>query len=582
MQARHWLSRLSQYASNQIAAKPPITDDPGRSTMSVEAMAQPRPNAPAAPVPAATRFGSIVLPLSIALISTMFGPALNAVSPLLGLAVQTLLALSIAIALPNYGPVVAIVVLLFQNVFVSICSPLYASDPSQLEFIKGYNFLSCVLLWLVAFVRYLALRRQCHPLLQRWMLASTVVLAAIGFYLMVGVLQDPKAAAIYLRNIVLPFLLFQLALWTASRYRLRVTPLLVAIAVVFIGCGLFEFAFRETWLTLTNGRTYWYLDGLKAMEAGVWEKQMRATGSVMVDLFDRFRVSFFNTPLLEPLGLTTVLRIFGPNISAISFAYGVGFFVLFLTAAGRYLLALAGFALLILCSVKGALLMVLFVLAALVATRLIGPVLTLALLLVMLVVYAAVVIVSGLKIGDYHVIGLMGGVNGFLQQPFGRGLGVGGNLGGDFNSIDWEAAQHLGAVQGAFESAVGVLLYQMGAAALLPLGFCLALALTIWRLYARSGLLAQGMAAFGILIILVNGLFQEEALFSPPALGLMLCMAGLVLGHAIRELGGAAGGPQIATAGRDQHFDDSNLSRYEAAVQMRSAVAEPPGRPLRS
>ncbi|MCK7475483.1 MAG: hypothetical protein MZV49_22955 [Rhodopseudomonas palustris] len=251
------------------------------------------------------------------------------------------------------------------------------------------------------------------------MLASTVVLVAIGFYLMIGVLQDPKAAAIYLRNIVLPFLLFQLALLTASRYRLRVTPLLVTIAVVFIGCGFFEFAFRETWLALTNGRTYWYLDGLKAMDAGVWEKQMRATGSVMVDLLDRFRVSFFNTPLLEPLGLTTVLRLFGPNISAVSFAYGVGFFVLFLTATGRYLLALAGFALLILCSVKGALLMVLFVLAALVATRLIGPVLTLALLLVMLVVYAAVVIVSGLKIGDYHVIGLMGGVNGFLQQPFG-------------------------------------------------------------------------------------------------------------------------------------------------------------------
>ncbi len=64
----------------------------------------------------------------------------------------------------------------------------------------------------------------------------------------------------------------------------------------------------------------------------------------------------------------------------------------------------------------------------------------------------------------------------------------------------------------------------------------------------------------------------------------MLCMAGLVLGHAIRDatcdLGSAANGPQIAAAGRDQHFDDSNLSRYEAAVQMRSAVAEPPGRPL--
>lgn len=512
--------------------------------MAVEAVVEPRPTVPkpavpASPLPAGAQFGWVALPLMVAAASAVFGPVLNAVSPMLGLAVQALLALATAIALPSYGPIVAIVVLLFQNVFVSICSPLYASDPSQLDFIKGYNFLTCVLLWLVSAVTYLARQRHRNRALDRWMLASTAVLAAVGLYLLIGVLQDPKAAAIYLRNIVLPFLLFQLALLAACNYRLRVTPLLVTIAVVFIACGFVEFAFRETWLTLTNGRTYWYLDGLKAMDAGVWDKQMRATGSVMVDLMDRFRVSFFNTPLLEPLGLTTVLRLFGPNISAVSFAYGVGFFVLFLTASGRYLLALAGFALLILCSVKGAVLMVLFVLAGLVGTRLIGAVATLVLALLALAVYAAVVIVSGLKIGDYHVVGLMGGVNGFLQQPFGRGIGVGGNLAGDFNSVNWEAAQHFGAVEGAYESAVGVLLYQMGAAALVPLGFCFALAITIWRLYARSGLLAQGMAAFGILIILVNGLFQEEALFSPPALGLMLCMAGLVLGHAIRDQAGA-------------------------------------------
>lgn len=544
--------------------------------MSVEAVAEPRPIV-SPPLPATSAFGSVALPLAVAVASVMFAPVLNAVSPVLGLSVQALLALAIAIALPSYGPVVAIVALLFQNVFVSIFSPLFVSDPSQLEFVKGYNFLTCVLLWLVSFVTYMARRRRHTPEVQRWMRASTWVLVAIGVYVAVGLLQDPKAAAIYLRNIVLPYLLFQIALLTASSYRLRLTPLLVTIAVMFIGCGLFEFAFRETWLALTNGWTYWSLDGLKTMEAGVWERQMRSSGLVFVDLLDRFKVSFFNTPLLEPLGLTTtVLRIFGPNISAVSFAYGVGFFVLFLATTGRYLLALAAFALLILCSVKGAALMVLFVLGALVATRLIGAVLTLALALLVLAAYAAALIVSGLQMGDYHVIGLMGGVNGFLEQPFGRGIGVGGNLAGEFDAIDWESAQQAGAVQGAFESAVGVLLYQMGAAALVPLGFCLMLAIGIWRLYARSGLLAQGMPAFGILIVLVNGLFQEEALFSPPALGLMLCMAGLVLGNALRD---ARPGPQIA-AGRHQHFDGSNLSRYEAPVQMRSARAEPPGKPL--
>jgi len=33
---------------------------------------------------------------------------------------------------------------------------------------------------------------------------------------------------------------------------------------------------------------------------------------------------------------------------------------------------------------------------------------------------------------------------------------------------------------------------------------------------------------------LFNGFFQEEALFGPPALGFMACLAGLVIGNAVR------------------------------------------------
>jgi hypothetical protein len=132
----------------------------------------------------------------------------------------------------------------------------------------------------------------------------------------------------------------------------------------------------------------------------------------------------------------------------------------------------------------------------------------------------------------------MGGWNGFLQNPFGRGLGVGGNLSEGYSSIDWSAAQQAGAVDGAVESAVGVLLYQMGIAALIPLGFYLAMALKAWRLYACSGLLTQGLAAFGVMIVLVNGIFQEEALFAPPALGLLMCLTGLAIGNAIRASAG--------------------------------------------
>jgi hypothetical protein len=128
----------------------------------------------------------------------------------------------------------------------------------------------------------------------------------------------------------------------------------------------------------------------------------------------------------------------------------------------------------------------------------------------------------------------MGGINGFFEKPLGRGLGIGGNLSDSYFSIDWSAAQAAGTIDGAVESAVGVLIYQMGIAALVPLGFYFAMALKAWRLYASSGYLTQGLAGFGVMVVLLNGMFQEEALFAPPALGLMLTLTGLVIGSQIR------------------------------------------------
>src|SRR5262249_52948896 len=91
-----------------------------------------------------------------------------------------------------------------------------------------------------------------------------------------------------------------------------------------------------------------------------------------------------------------------------------------------------------------------------------------------------------------------------------------------------------GAVDGAVESAIGVMIYQMGVAALVPLAFYAWVGILCWQRYRRSLLLPQGLAAFGILITLVNGIFQEEALFAPLALGTMLALAGVALGHTIR------------------------------------------------
>jgi hypothetical protein len=212
--------------------------------------------------------------------------------------------------------------------------------------------------------------------------------------------------------------------------------------------------------------------------------------------------------------------------------------MLFLFSVQRPLLAVSALPLLVLCSVKGALIVAIFVCLAWASTRLLGAVVTLLLGLAGLIVYAIAAIHVGLQIGDYHVLGFMGGWHGFLDRPFGRGLGVGGNLSEGFFAIDWSAAQQAGSIDGAAESAVGVLLYQMGIAALVPLGFYFAVALQTWRLYASSGILTQGLASFGVIVVLFNGIFQEEAMFAPPALGLLLCLSGLVIGNHIRTQAG--------------------------------------------
>lgn len=487
---------------------------------------------PATGFQGADMFGTVLV-FSLGVASVAFAPLLHTLSPVLAIVVQAMLACAIALVAPAYVPPIAIFGLLFQNVFVSIMSPIIGSA-SDLEFIKGYNFLACAVMWATLVAGYLLRWRVAPTEVTRLMLGGAVVFLAVGIYFAIGFVQEPLAATIYLRNVVLPLMMFQLSLLAASAFPVSLTRLLVAIAVVMIGCGYLELAFRDVWLDLTNGHAYWRFDEIKATDSGIWEKEMRATGHVMVDLTDRFRFDLLNTPLLNGLGLSGFLRVFGPNISPISYAYGLGFFILFLCSTRRYVLAALALPLAIFCGVKGALILMLFVAAGWVATATIGALPTLIAGGVAALAYAVVGLYVGVQIGDYHVIGFMGGWNGFLQAPFGRGLGIGGNLSADFSSIDWSAAQQAGAVDGAVESAIGVLLYQMGIAALVPLAYFAVIAFTAWRLYRASGLLPQGLAAYGILITLVNGIFQEEALFAPLALGLLLSLAGLAIGHAAR------------------------------------------------
>jgi hypothetical protein len=473
------------------------------------------------------------LMLAIGTIVIASAPLLHGTSALLTIALLTFVGVVVSLRMPAQAPFLAVFWILFQNIFVSIFSPVIASA-SELEIIKGYNFLLCAVTWL-AFSARSFLARDERPAVWRLMVVGWSALAVVLVFFCVGFLSTGMAAVIYLRNIVFPIFLFQIFLLAASRYDVRLRPALTIIGVIFVCCGYAELMFRDAWLDITNGADYWRFEEIKAMDSGVWEREMRATGNVIVTLKDRFTFGFFNTPLLDGLGLPDLLRIFGPNLHAISFAYGLIFFVLLFASAGLPWLALAAMPLAILTGVKGPFILMAIVVGSWVLTYAIGAVRTLILAVVAMCIYIAIGVYLGLQIGDYHVIGFMGGWNGLLANPLGRGIGFGGNLTQDFASIDWSAAQQAGAVDGAFESAVGVLFYQMGIFAAAPLGFILYVGFRAWLLFARSGNLIEGFAAFGILAILANGVFQEEALFSPPALGMLMSLAGLLLGTAIRK-----------------------------------------------
>jgi hypothetical protein len=151
-----------------------------------------------------------------------------------------------------------------------------------------------------------------------------------------------------------------------------------------------------------------------------------------------------------------------------------------------------------------------------------------------LAAYVAAGILTGIRTQDYHVMGFIGGLRGFVSNPLGRGIGVGGNLSIDMSTVDWSKSQHLGHTDIALESSVGVLLYQMGVFGAVIFAALAWIAVRLWKQYLHSRERLYAAAAFALLAVTANGVFQEEAMFAPLALGIVLAFAGLLLGRAHR------------------------------------------------
>ena len=491
-----------------------------------------RDRAGASKSPAAT-VAHVLFTLILCLAMTALPLAAHFVSPLLAIACQFLLATGLVLYLTPMAPLVVVFAILFQNLFVSLLSG-YLTGQDDYNFVRGYNFLTMMIVWLWLFGHYAINWRRFSSAANRVMLAGLIAFALIGFYLLLGMAKNPTGAIIYLRNIITPMVLFQIFFLTALRSHQPMVPFFVAVTLIVIGLGYIEMLDRRLWLDLTNGWRLWELGAEGAVKNLVLDKEAQETGRVVVHLLDTMKVAFLNTPLLGDHSFT-ILRMNGPNIHAISYSYALGFLAIMMLMNRRWYLALPMVPLMLLASAKGAMILLFLAFCALLARKLFGAMVAFAGLVLVLATYVVIGIVLGLKIGDYHVLGFMGGLYNFFGDPLGNGLGNGGNLVSNFQKLDWPAYQAAGRTPVAMESAVGVMLHQMGVAAFGLLAVYCWLAWQTYKVSFKSQIQLHSVASFALIIVLVNGIFQEEAIFSPLALGLIMGLNGHILGSVMRS-----------------------------------------------
>ncbi len=419
--------------------------------------------------------------------------------------------------------IVFLQVVLYQNVLVSIFSPGMSHD--SYVALSGSSFVSAVVV-AGAFSAYLL--RSSDGRVKRLTYYALAAIAVAAAYMVIGAAtQGPVAAIVSFRSVsaMLFSLLIGLRLGSSWGYRTAAICFLLAVFIGLIMTAL-EIADPVWYLDLVNATDFVNLknDGLRADTYyfdvhSVVESQ---TGA------------WFNSPLVA--GGEGSFRFGGPNMHSISYAYVLSISELVAMSLGRFELLPVLLALSFSAGVKGptvlfAITTALYILWYLSKSKR----LVIAATLGFSAFYVIYGIRTGIEIGDFHSLGFMGGVYGFLANPLGHGLGAGGNLGTSVSRAYWEKMQHAGAADVGLESAVGVMLYQMG------IGSAAVFAALVKLLQkAPFGTAPRPRAAptdllfIGLWIGLVNGVFQEEA-YSPYAVGLLVLFCAILAANGRRR-----------------------------------------------
>ncbi len=478
------------------------------------------------------------LQVAVAFAVTIVSVSCFAVSIVFGVAATFFMTLAVVTALPWMAPIVVICTFLYQNMVVAWFTP-YIPDNNAFDALRGANFIVVMTAYGAFFLASLGMRVRAIPQLRPWLLWAVVVAGVVTLYLTLGVARgNAKDAILYFRNTIIPLACFHIALVAACLYRVDLRKSLLWLGSGIVVYGYCELIFTLDFLGLFNGDLYIQRSIKRQIEGGVWEQALKETGFVLRGLQDVMMTTFFNTPLFADL-FPRVFRIGGPNFHPISYAYALGIIAIWLLFKGRWLLPLAALPLLLVIGSKGAMFMVLMALFVQIGRRPLGTGLTILGVVGISATWIVAAIAYGSTHGDYHVIGFLTGVRDFLANPLGQGLGFGGNLSSTSLNLDWQRAQATGASLVPVESAVGVMLYQMGVGSIVFFAFLAAIAVS-----ARQHILKTGSADFWfafvtVITISANAVLQEEAFYSPLALGLALLLTGVAMGTSLRQASAA-------------------------------------------
>ncbi len=421
--------------------------------------------------------------------------------------------------------------LVFNNLFVSLALD-GSSDTEKFGLVRGAPFLyllsSGIPLCAIHFGRILKVA-QGHAKIFYYII-SWFILALVYFVYGISTSGFQSAAA-YFRNFVSMPLLFIVGAvvgWdvrhqtNAKLNILTVSIILYLCIEMFLPRQLYEFINYIEFSNLKDVSGRFYVD--------------------FDSLISQNEFTFFNQEWFSQIRL---FRLVGPNLHSVSFGYLCAILALQMVVVRKWHFVLALVIGIAAAGSKGALILFAFPLIYLLLIRQnpFSERKSFYLICVLIISYTLSAIILGIDSGNYHVIGLLGGLKGLASNFLGHGLGAGGNLGTKaisvFHGNTWDRVQQTGLNFGV-ESGVGVIAYQLGVFLFIPLGALFCIGIELWELSRSLSRtpkpLYQSCAIAGIatLAILGNSFMQEEALFSPLAGGLVGLFAGMALAGATR------------------------------------------------